>query len=404
MRILTASDTFALRRSVRPRYPIVLDGTGRVVLAIDEYLRHGLLRRNRSPGTLRDEAYILKAWWSWAHRRGREGKTITSAVIAEWHGEQLSWARIRPGDRNAKSVARLDRCLEVIQDFNSYLVSRPRFEVELRSQLSRAHYVNRLSISDVEDPLRRVRYTTVPQRSGPGRPTPTPAEAERVLEQLASVPSSWLAERNYLIGAWMSEVGLRAGGVVSLTCSSLTLALHEYGLHASLSVQTAADEVGQQAAILQFLHDRLGLGQTSLYPRVIEKGGVERVVLAPITLIDASLRHRWSTTAVPGVDAVFLSRKTGQALTPGAIADIVKRAFRNSAVRGSGHRLRAAYAERIVSRLYEEGRARHGIMLDDHQVLINAAELLGHRDWRSLRHYLNNAKRNAIILENWSAL
>lgn len=396
MRIVRASDGFILRRAARPRYPIVVCEDLGVVTPIDAYLRHGLTRCNRAIGSLYDEAGVLKLWWSWVHEAGREARPISSYLLAEWHGEQLSLAKLRPGSRT-KATARIDRCLRVIQSFHSFLLETRDTSPRLRSQAVSHNYVARLVVSDVADPGMEIRYSVVPKRTGPGRPTPTPRECEAVLESLASHTDDLTAQRNYLIGMWQSQAGLRACGVSALTMRALLNSLREVGLSNEVASEAAKGKVASQRETLRFVGERIRLGQRFFYPLVKEKGGRDRFVAAPAAVVDETLRFVWSCSWRRVGDAVFVSKKTGRGLQAGSVADIVARSFRQSAVRGSGHRLRAAYAEAVVQRLYEDGLSRLGALLDDRQVLIEAAELLGHRHWRTLTSYLNNAKRNAIL-------
>ena len=94
---------------------------------------------------------------------------------------------------------------------------------------------------------------------------------------------------------------------------------------------------------------------------------------------------------------VWLSTKTGRALSAVAIGDIVKRAFLAIGVKGSGHRLRAFYACQLVLRLYNEARSDHGAAWDASQVLLLEAEVLGHNRPETLRPYLNRVLRQEAI-------
>jgi hypothetical protein len=77
----------------------------------------------------------------------------------------------------------------------------------------------------------------------------------------------------------------------------------------------------------------------------------------------------------------------------------MKELFRRADVAGSGHRLRATFAEDIVRDLYLRDRARHGQHYNVDAILMLAAEYLGHSDPESLRHYINNILKQERALE-----
>jgi hypothetical protein len=96
---------------------------------------------------------------------------------------------------------------------------------------------------------------------------------------------------------------------------------------------------------------------------------------------------------------VFISKKTGRGLAAQAAGDIVKYAFNDVGEQGSGHRLRAYFCVQLVFRIYVEARRLQGILLDENEVLMRAAEITGHSAIESLRPYLNRAKRTITVAD-----
>lgn len=397
MRVVRASPELKIKRYKLPMYPIVLLDRGGVALAIDDYLHHGATRRSQTIGSLADEAYILKGWWAWAHHPSRISDSISSDLFSEWHGEQVELREER-GTSGTKGRARIDRCLAVIQAFNKFLLKRRRRYAGLPSQASIAAYVARLDASDLMDPDNRIKYASRPERTGPGRPTPTPVQAESVLEALVGESNDAFASRNYLIGRWMFEVGLRAGGVASLSVGAIMGSLREVGLSPSCCEAAAGNDVGVRQHVLRFLASETALGRATVQVDVIEKGPTLRKAGASLDLIEATLRHVWQSVVHSEVDAIFPSRKTKKGLTAGAIGDLAKDAFNATHTRGSGHRLRAAFAETTIFELCQK-RTPGGVRFDDDIILFEAAQKLGQRSTKSLRPYLNNVLRNWHLLE-----
>jgi hypothetical protein len=92
---------------------------------------------------------------------------------------------------------------------------------------------------------------------------------------------------------------------------------------------------------------------------------------------------------------VFLSAKTGRAMTAGAVGDLAKYAFDAAGVRGSGQRLRAHFATQLCAQLWDEAFAKNGFRWDqtiENFVLETVATTLGHSTVdTTIRHYLDLA-------------
>lgn len=203
------------------------------------------------------------------------------------------------------------------------------------------------------------------------------------------------------MASWMREVGLRRAGVASLSIERLRTALISEGILASseyftCSGTTSRSRLEVRAGIERFRHS----GRTFITADVTEKGQKTREIKVPFQLLYQTLDFMWSERAKVSASSstlhgsLWISLKTKKGLSSKAVGDIVKDGFITAQVRGSGHRLRASFAENVVFRLYALAKETSGILFDEHQVLIDAAEELGHSDWRSLRFYLNRAARN----------
>lgn len=245
-----------------------------------------------------------------------------------------------------------------------------------------------------------VSFGSVPSRLNGGRPTPSEPEVERVLEVLADTPNSYLAARNWLIARWMREVGLRRAGVASLTIESIQAALTSEGIIArGEDLSRAGTTLQTRSVVRQAIRTFELSGRTFVGGQVTEKGGKTRDTQIPVGLMLETLDYVWAERATvqragPLRGSLWLSLKTRRALTAAAIGDLVKAGFRTASVEGSGHRLRACFAEDVVFRLYEEARVSRDVLFDENQVLLDAAEIMGHTSWKSLRSYLNRAARN----------
>jgi hypothetical protein len=98
-------------------------------------------------------------------------------------------------------------------------------------------------------------------------------------------------------------------------------------------------------------------------------------------------------------DEIFLSSKTGMALGEKSVTNIFTKLFKMAGVDGHGHRLRATHLVYLFearldaeeARLVSLGRSRTEV--DFELVLRMVADQAGHKNWESLRPYLDLAKK-----------
>lgn len=396
-RIVRSSDNFSLQRHRLPGFPLVLDKYGTLVEPIQDFLRAEAVQRHLAPGTLLDEAYALRAWWDYI---GDLSPTeyITADTIVAWVGIELE--RLRRKEARAPSKRRLSRCLDVIGRFHRHLLDGRRYS-EGEQGWRAAAYIGRLDARLADRNVGNVTFSYTAKTKGGGRPTPSDDEVDKVLDALADVATPYLGARNWLLARWMREVGLRRAGVASLTIEHIRAALVGEGiLNREEYLTRLGTTLQDRASIRRRIEQFRSSGRTFICGLITEKGPKTREIKIRFEIMFSTLDFIWSERASVAKSnriiqgPIWLSKKTGRGLTATAVGDIVKGAFNAAGVRGSGHRLRACFAEEVVYRLYALAKEAHGIMFDENQVLIDAAEELGHSDWRSLRSYLNRAARN----------
>ncbi|WP_207484952.1 site-specific integrase [Arenibaculum pallidiluteum] len=408
--ITRCPDGFRLGERDLSRFPVVTGADGRVSEPIVAYLIERRLWQNASQGTLLQEAYVLKDWWSWLAACGLDWQSASDEDLRKWAMER----------EGRVSVRRNQDCLDVLARFYRFVRTGLRLfavglsddptrrgivtsiePIELVSTSSRGRVVRRFRT--------RFRYATVPARVRGSRPTPSPEEVVRVLDELADQACSYVAARDYLCARWMSEAGLRRQGVAGLTLRSLETALAEVGWRAPAgglnSLSGNADARRSLATHLDRIEES---GRRLLFVIVTEKSKTRS---APVSfgLLSATLDFVWDQRATllndfrkigkNPADGLWLSRRSGCPLSAGAISDKIKDAFNRAGVLGSGHRLRARFAQDSVRRRYLLTRARLGKAWRPEEVLIPVADELGHSGLSSLQHYLNGALRELGALD-----
>lgn len=385
------------------QFPVLTDGAGRACEPVVAYLLERQLRQNCSKGTIAGEAYVLKAWWTFLENAGLDWRAATDDDVQ-------AWARRQEG---RLSTRRNQDRLDVLARFYQYARTTMRLYAvglsldparrgvdtlvepeELVSVTARGRAFRRFKT--------RFRYSTIPGRVRGSRPTPSTEQVSKVLDALADSDCPYMAARDYLMGRWMADAGLRRQGVAGLTLDSLEGALASEGQRLAGKLASLRNDARERSALLKFLHGLEQSGRANVLVSVHEKGK-NRFSPVPIPLFLATLEYVWDQRASMvavlrkrgkrSSDGLWLSKASGRALSFGAVSDYVKGGFRRAGVSGSGHRLRARFAQDRVKRQYLLTRARLGTVWQPEEVLLPVADELGHADLSSLRHYLNGVFR-----------
>jgi hypothetical protein len=367
----------------------------------------------KAPGTIIDDAYILNSWWMFLETSDRAWASVDDLLIQAW-GKSLN--------KGGAKYRRVGHDLHVL--FHFYNICQNSLGlISGVIEDPRTRIINdRFPISVViEVRNRSVRYRErFPYRSwarserSSRRPTPSSEEAEQVLTTLSDNSDVYQGQRLWLTGAWMYKVGLRCAGVAGLTVSALSRGLAEAGIcdgrtnpPQSYDLEALSNDSTGMEQLLQSVAQHKRLGTAEIYVRVVEKGA--KVRLVPVEtdfLIDnlyfiwgarASLIERFKTRN-HATDALLISCKTLSRFKAKSLGNNVKAAFLIADVRGSAHRLRAAFLQRITWRGYLKARAAHGHRYDAEGVLLVAAEIAGHSGTGSLRYYLDDAIRKDALL------
>jgi len=441
--------------------PLLRWPSGAICEPVTVYLGWSLETRRVSPGSLKQEAYILREWLAFLLNLRKQWFDVDDDLLKAW---RASASGRRRGE--TPSARRIERKLQVIFDFYRLIpkslpyredgsrrlpfVAPPDRDVDDRSPVSSKHVISPRPNAGLMW-LYGERHGNHHRR----RPTPSEDQAECIISNLRSRPErnrsgrdGWrglnedtlLAERNWLVGRCAAEAGLRAAEVAALEIEQIRSALAREDLsvpglvarRGRVGGQGLEDmERGARSTLLQALARLDARGRRFLEVEIVGKGRKRRMVPFPIRLVEDlvniglwSIRStqiaRWKEidSSLCPTDHLFLSLKTRGPLTAAAIGDILKRAFAQTGVTGSGHRLRAYCATMAAADLLEEAFLTNGGRLDAGAVngaLDRLAAKLGHaRVTTTLRHYVEQAqlqlqsdsyrRASGSITKVWAAL
>lgn len=410
---------------------------------------HAAARGRIGTGSMRVEAYVVRAWLAFLWRRGKRWDEADDQLLRDWREEQRAEAaglsaRSRKGgpaarkggDPRPPSRARIERKVAVVFKFYETLPAamrrlpgpgeappRPFVGAEgcaigcraAPAALFRGDAAGTCWAGAERAPRKRVRRA--------------PLEPENVVRLLAHVRDEAAAtptrrptasaganatlecERDWLIARCEAEAGLRADEVAHLALSAIAAALAEEGIGPGTALlrgtpdalAALAGDAAARNAILSGLDRLAAAGRCVLGIEVTCKGRTRRAPF-PIALVrdlldiatwtvrDDRVRNRETGGSPP---LVFLSSKTGRGLLPGSVVDLMGDAFDALGLAGGGHRLRARFATDTALRLVEQRLALNGWIYDrtvETWVLEQVREALGHASIDvTVKHYVDRA-------------
>lgn len=401
MRIVRADAAFRLSAEGRPGFPLLVSERGGLFAPGHLYLCELATFGALATSSLQDVAYVLCAWLN--HLEGED------LVWDQPSTTFIRWAKMSD-EAGRLTVERRRRRARVVFDFYDYAFRNGYQASTIATFLE--EFSEPISAEALLSPrvrrTLRLRFGRSPARVGGMRPTPSDEAVDRIGAALLGSGDGYSEVRNWLLVRTTYETNLRTQGLAQLSLPLIDDMLFKQGVirkSESVGDLRAADRARVRSRIASLADD--GLGAFVSAP-VFEKGKKRRVVF-PLGLVVQLLDFVWAeraeflrqrragTSRARAGHALWLSSKTGLALTRGAIADILKEGFRRADVAGSGHRIRAASAVRQLREMVRSARANGAGRFDAELLLIRLAERMGHEDPETLRPYLNSVLLEDLI-------
>ncbi len=313
----------------QPGIPLLLNSERSVVNSVSDWFRYQAVMFNSPPTTLRLYSDIMLSFWNYLIKEGVGWTEVDDNVLMTWRNHQ----EIENGVKKRTINQRLSTIFQFYwwaqsHDYIQNVVADPGDAVSLvPAQISVAAKIARTK-SGVNAKFKLSSSLLYRTTREPNVHTPTAEEATTLHAALTTIAGPTLAERNTLMLSWAEEAGLRRKEFASLTIGQIP----GWG---------EIDDLIQQDSCKDL-------------ELVVTKGGHHRIVeVVPDLLLRTrnyieeerlAVVHRFKQKhegIYKAPVAVFLSEKTGEALTLGAITNLIGEAFKKAGVRGSGHRMRA---------------------------------------------------------------
>ncbi len=428
--LLRLGRNFSLGGVSLPSFPCPLNSKGGLILPAVDYLTERAVYGRINISTIAQEAYILKDWFAFCESRQRSWKEPNDEFLKSWR-THLEHRRVGRRKEDREAWSRNNRMLSVVLRFYHVMqTDLHAFDLDVIGDPGRDGGAERpLTATLSQDGkqgqaanrkgivLHRVRYGNKPEILH-NRPTPRPHQVKQILDKALDRPTDFASSTHYLMARCAAQAGLRAIGVSSLTIDALSDALMSERQSArriqpgppDLDLHLASTDKELRASVLQDFAALERMHRKHVFVAVTEKRSVTRWVAMPLSLAKELVEYVWddrfrflerrspSSREQFSAREVFLSSKTARGFTKGAVSNLLKAAFRAAGVSGSGHRLRAAYAEEVVRDAYLRARAVHGRNYDPVSIELLVREALGHKLFKTVAPYLNHIRSEENLL------
>lgn len=379
-------------------FPVITTLSGIEPLTFS-FLVERFIKGRQMVSSRQQEAYILCDWINYLVASGLSIDVADPFSYYQWVSLPL--------EKGLINRARAHRKIAVVWEFYHYLVLSERARPAVRSFFEQ---ISECKVSN-DNFIVWSRKAEL-ARGHSSRPTyvPSVGEVQRVIEMASTQETAFLRERNFLVCQCESRMGLRAMGVSALRTSDLESCLREEQILTKGERLThLVNNSGRQIEIRSIIKDLEKSGRTIFSLSITEKGRRTRQVKLPIDLARQLVNHVWGRRAalikarrVPARDqseTVFLSSRTGLPMRVGTVKDLVKLAFLQADVRGSGHSLRAFYLTEEACQMIREAMKLYGPNFSMDDIFDRLADLAGHSHKRTLNRYLSVARLRAAALE-----
>ena len=416
LRMTSAGKHFTWFEEKYPSLPIVRNPDGTISQVLTFYF--GYLARTKKEGasSLEKRAYTLREWMAFLLSHGMTWTHgACDRIMHRWRQAQKeSGVDISDNQIEVK--------LQRVYEFYLHIPDAMKFDengVRVPEFVGSARDGFPITIKSF--PLRGDEdYSTW---SGQDRTRPAPAhpsilddiQVESVGNAARSATDILKGDRDWLLTSCMSRGGLRGAEVADITCSTITDSLRRENILAAVearfgpmrSIADIADNAEAQEVVLTSLKVfEQRRRRDYIFVIITGKGNKQRHAAFPVDLVRDILtigiwtvrRHQLATrppTGDAGVPKeVFLSFKTCDGMLPGSVSDIVKVAFIEAGIEGSGHELRKYYATNTANRILRRALDDFGYLT---QAVLNTvydqvASALGHSTVNTTtRHYVNVA-------------
>jgi site-specific recombinase XerD len=363
----------------------LVDSTFHFVAPVCDYLRNLVLHEQLKTSSAKTYAEYIQQFWNFLEKDDIAFSEVTDTELLTWLNQQKN-----RGNKDYVVAARCDAIFDMycwlqIKGYVEDMVRIPNhnddvvFEPMLSSKTARPSR------------FRPSRYGVVsairPNGSDADSIQPTPNSDElSKLYIVADNPDNFdLTERNQLLIDWYGQTGVRRLEVQNLTVDQIpdwsTIdKLRAYGHAYEMRITETKGDKPRHIGVLPHLLERT---------REWIEGGRANIVN----------RFKRKDSAYLEPKEIFISNKTGEAISLKAITNLFTSFFRKANVDGHGHRIRAYYLNNLLQAEVDAAMATltsnggTSASIDWELIIRKVAERAGHQNLDTLRKYVTILKK-----------
>ena len=362
--------------------PLLVNNTGFIKPACD-YLRFRVTIDGIKPSSAKTYAEDLQCFFQYMEEIRQNWQHATDNTLLNWKNSQ-----------NVESKT-INRRLDTVVSYYIWLETNNYISnvVKIPGLNSDAEFSPQITLLKVQKTNPHSKRTVISLKSplriknaSPSRilHTPTSDEISKIYAAISNVDPG-IALRNNLLISWYRTAGLRRIEWLSLTVEQIPSWREVFNYY----------DIGEAHELLLKKTKNSKPRYVAVIPELLEE--TREYIEGP----RSELVQRFSQKPdYIKTNTLFLSHKTGRAMTPCTISNLLHSLMKNAGVNATGHRIRATYLTELVEAelaaaetlgISEEGRRKTSVDWD--LILEKVAQRAGHQNPETLRAYVNLARK-----------
>lgn len=379
------SDRFVYADRPYPGIPLLVDSLFHFVAPVCDYLRNLVIHEQLETSSVKTYAQYIQLFWNYLEGEGANYAEVTDKQLLTWLNQQRN--------RDNKIYVATARCDAIFDmycwlEVNGYVKDIVRipghndgqnFEPLLSSKRARPGKFRPSRFGVVSGVRPRANDANSVQ------PTPTNEDLTKLYIAADNPKNPSLTDRNHLLIDWYGQTGVRRIEAQNLTVDQIP----EWSV---------IDDLRRDGYICELRIVKTKGGRPrhiGVLPSLLER--TREWIEGPRADIVERFRRKISSYKEP--KEIFISAKTGAALTLTTMSNLFTAFFGKAKVEGHGHRIRAHY---LTNLLHSEIDAATALLISnggtikdiDWELIIRkVAERAGHRNVDSIRDYVTILKK-----------
>lgn len=368
-----------------PDIPLLVDSNYHFVAPVCDYLRNIIIYDRLETSSAKTYAQEIQLFWNFLESRALHYSEVTDDILLTWMNEQE-----QRGNKEHVSGARCDAIFYLYcwLEINGYIENSVRIPGHNDKSFFKPMLSSRKAAFSRFRPSRYGVISAIRPKgkdAGSLQSTPTAEDLTQLYVASDNPKNLHLTERNHLLIDWYGQTGGRRLEAQNLSIDQIP----------EWSVIDSLRECGHAFELRLVRTKGRKPRHIGVLPHLLER--TREWIEGPRAEIIRRFKRKYPGYEEP--NEVFISNKTGRALTLTPISNLFRSIFTKAKVEGHGHRIRAYYLNNLLQAELDaaiailKSNGGTAANIDWELLLRKVAERAGHQNIESLRSYVTILKK-----------